>query len=485
MLGMERLEQKQMDEIVLDKHTKLYKRNDKKTDFYYCCVKSYVQKNKVFRSSTKETDLRKATAVAKAKAEEIYRNETFGAVVVEKTFNFIAKQYFAHTLNRLEKGLAKSIEQEYISIIENKFLPFFGDYNFNSITQQIVEEYVASRTTKISRSRQQTEQAAWNALQKYAINNGFSNKHIDFVKVKVSKAKDRLSFSKQEQQVVRQALTKLRNSKSKNKLTNELNELLHDYYYFLLHSAIRVGREFMRVRYSSFEYKSTKHLSKAEQNVFAELDENEYLVCYLKEGETKTSFSRQVIIRTSSGAFENALLRIASRCELSKNIYDKHKSESELKTVEDKRKCLKDLFENCDEYVLRLRSEVGVSRLSDNAQLNRMKRLTRLTAKKFNELLNDIGLYSDKDGNFRSLYSIRHTYASELLEETNSLVLVANQLGNSAVILDKFYNKADSQTKASAFVGMAEELAYKKSSKKENADAIEMLEAMLAKLKSN
>ena len=213
MLGMERLEQKQMDEIVLDKHTKLYKRNDKKTDFYYCCVKSYVQKNKVFRSSTKETDLRKATAVAKAKAEEIYRNETFGAVVVEKTFNFIAKQYFAHTLNRLEKGLAKSIEQEYISIIENKFLPFFGDYNFNSITQQIVEEYVASRTTKISRSRQQTEQAAWNALQKYAINNGFSNKHIDFVKVKVSKAKDRLSFSKQEQQVVRQALTKLRNSK--------------------------------------------------------------------------------------------------------------------------------------------------------------------------------------------------------------------------------------------------------------------------------
>ncbi len=100
------------------------------------------------------------------------------------------------------------------------------------------------------------------------MNNNYSNKQIDFIKVAVSEAKQRLDFTRQQQQTIRRALEKKKSTISKRAKTNELSELLRDYYYLLLHSAIRVGYEFMRVRYTSFEYKSVSELDKSQQQFF-------------------------------------------------------------------------------------------------------------------------------------------------------------------------------------------------------------------------
>jgi hypothetical protein len=135
-----------MKEYKVDDNTKLFKRS--RSNNYYVAVKSYTQKNKYYRLSTKETELRSATAKAKQIALDIYKNETVGAVVVEKTFNFVAKAYIAHTKNRIEKNIATKIEAEYVRIVEDKFCKFFGAYNFNAITQSIIEEYVAQRKNK-------------------------------------------------------------------------------------------------------------------------------------------------------------------------------------------------------------------------------------------------------------------------------------------------------------------------------------------------
>ena len=90
-----------MNELVVDSNTKLYKRS--RSDNYYVAVKSYTQKNKYYRQSTKETELKNAKVKAKEIALNIFRNETVGNVVVEKTFNFVAKQFVLHTQNRFEK----------------------------------------------------------------------------------------------------------------------------------------------------------------------------------------------------------------------------------------------------------------------------------------------------------------------------------------------------------------------------------------------
>ena len=52
-----------MKEKRIDNNTKLYKRD--RSNNYYVAVKSYTQKNKYYRQSTNEAELRKATAVAK------------------------------------------------------------------------------------------------------------------------------------------------------------------------------------------------------------------------------------------------------------------------------------------------------------------------------------------------------------------------------------------------------------------------------------
>ena len=82
------------------------------------------------------------------------------------------------------------------------------------------------------------------------------------------------------------------------------------------------------------------------------------------------------------------------------------------------------------------------------------------------------------------MYSLRHTYATELLEETGNIVLVAEQLGNDAVVLNEFYNKARATTKASAFVGLTQQAKYKGSKNKEKEEVIKELERLLKQLKT-
>ena len=94
-------------------------------------------------------------------------------------------------------------------------------------------------------------------------------------------------------------------------------------------------------------------------------------------------------------------------------------------------------------------------------------------------MLVDIKLHADKQNNTRSLYSLRHTYATELLEETSNGVLVAEQLGNSAVVLDKFYNKAQATSLASAFVGLASDMKFKKTNNKEKKELVEAMKQIL------
>ncbi len=76
---------------------------------------------------------------------DIHRKETVGAIVNEKTFSFIAKQYAIHVQHRIEKGFAKKIEAEYVRCVEDKFVPFFGNYLFTALNQHHVEEYASQR----------------------------------------------------------------------------------------------------------------------------------------------------------------------------------------------------------------------------------------------------------------------------------------------------------------------------------------------------
>jgi integrase len=57
-------------------------------------------------------------------------------------------------------------------------------------------------------------------------------------------------------------------------------------------------------------------------------------------------------------------------------------------------------------------------------------------------LMGDIGLEKDAKGQTRTLYSLRHTYATlELLENGTDIHTLAKQMGNSGAMIERHYSK--------------------------------------------
>ena len=60
----------------------------------------------------------------------------------------------------------------------------------------------------------------------------------------------------------------------------------------------------------------------------------------------------------------------------------------------------------------------------------------------FKRLMRDSSLLKDADGQNRTLYSLRHTYATlELLRASTDIHTLAKQMGNSAAVIERHYSK--------------------------------------------
>jgi len=60
----------------------------------------------------------------------------------------------------------------------------------------------------------------------------------------------------------------------------------------------------------------------------------------------------------------------------------------------------------------------------------------------FRRLLRDAGLLTNSEGHTRTLYSIRHTYATlELLRNSTDIHTLSRQTGNSALMIERHYSK--------------------------------------------
>jgi len=55
--------------------------------------------------------------------------------------------------------------------------------------------------------------------------------------------------------------------------------------------------------------------------------------------------------------------------------------------------------------------------------------------------MRDSGLLKSTDGQNRTLYSLRHTYATQELLAGTDIHTLARQLGNSAQMIEQYYSK--------------------------------------------
>jgi integrase len=79
--------------------------------------------------------------------------------------------------------------------------------------------------------------------------------------------------------------------------------------------------------------------------------------------------------------------------------------------------------------------------------------LTNSLAASFRQFLNETGLLLGADEKPRSLYSLRHTYATFALADGGNIHKLAVQMGTSVGMLEKYYSKVSARLNASEHAG--------------------------------
>lgn len=110
----------------------------------------------------------------------------------------------------------------------------------------------------------------------------------------------------------------------------------------------------------------------------------------------------------------------------------KHAAVDVLKRLHSRQKSLSHInFED----LLKSKNKTNVFAYSNGTQPHDLRGTFRL-------LMKDSGFLKDAQGQNRTLYSLRHTYATlELLEHGTDIHTLAKQMGNSAAMIERHYSK--------------------------------------------
>lgn len=321
-----------------------------------------------------------------------------------------------YAIKKMEEELAsrrgRVVYNDYIAALRKYYIPFFGKFNINQITLQRVDDFESWRLdtmgkTEMSRSTLNTHISAVNRVFQLALDRGWTKKsEIPTFNTSAVKANPRPSFTRAEYLTLTRNLRYwaasgfedvktsnnkfIKNERKPKQTTAEIRELLRDYVLILANTGIRHGTEMTNLKW--------KHLDWYESE-----DGQKYLEITV-DGKTgnRQLIARHVVIRYFK--------RIQSRFpEIA------HLSFDEL------------LKKRVDSYVFRLRSG------SQTEQLN----------KNFEQYLIKLDLlYGTRNDKMkRTLYSLRHFYATRMIQKGISLGIIAKQMGTSVGMLEKFYSK--------------------------------------------
>jgi integrase len=231
--------------------------------------------------------------------------------------------------------------------------------------------------------------AAWSRLQQTAISRGWRSDRIAIPKLSTrgQKSTPRPAFTKDE---VAKLLAFMKAWSKEGRLAaeREIRPLLRDYVEILLYTGMRHGTEGLGIRWNHIEWHTH--------------DGKRYLRIWVS-GKTG---SRWLIAKY--GAVE-PLQRL-------------HQRQPKLAHLS-----FDDLLQSgCRELLFKTTSGYQPHRIDGT----------------FRRLLRDAGLLRDAAGQTRTLYSLRHTYATlELLTNTIDIHTLSKQMGNSAAMIERHYSK--------------------------------------------
>lgn len=324
---------------------------------------------------------------------------------ITKTCTSVARYVIDDLEKQLNAGRGKSVYRDYIKVLNNYFIPFFGKYYITNITQDLISQFDGYREEIIGRrpaiSTLNTHNSAFNRVFMTAYKNGWILKsQLPVISTKGVKSQVRPTFTVAEYREMAKEILKWRDT-GRLKSSRLLRELLSDYVFILSNTGIRHGTEMMNLKW--------KHLD-----------------WYVDEGGKKYL---QITVCGKTG---------------NRQLIARHGTISHLRRIKDRFENLKKLsFDELiasryDEYVVRLRDGTRPKALD----------------KSFDQFLTKSNLlYGSTSEKKRTLYSLRHFYATTQLMQGRNIHSLAKQMGTSVGMIEKHYSKLTPMLMAEEFAG--------------------------------
>ncbi len=345
------------------------------------------------RFSTRKASLENAIAAACDMYDEARYRQKLGLAHRTHTFAQIA----AITLNDLRKQIdvskGKTANHSYVSCIEKYFIPYFAERKLEELTHSDIVEFELWRDRQMSRKPKSSTlnnfTSAWNKVIATAVERGYLSERVPVPKLttKGEKGKTRPAFSQDEIDTLLAFMDTWQN-KGFREVDREIRTLLRDYIEMLLLTGMRHGTEAMGICWRHIEWHTDKGVR--------------YLRIWV-DGKTGGRW-----------------------------LIAKHRAVDVLKRLHARQL---DICEMSFETTLQTRLPQLLFRFSNGYQPPSMNGT-------FKRLMRDAGLLKNAEGQNRTLYSLRHTYATiELLNNKTDIHTLSKQMGNSAAMIERHYSK--------------------------------------------
>ena len=365
----------------------LYRRSDSRIWQY----KFKRESGSWYRASTRKSVLEHAKRVAMDLHDEARYRERLGLAPAHKSFKDIAMVTIEDMQRDLAAGTGKKIYVDYCSVIERYFIPYFGDKYLQNLKHKDIADFEAWRNHRMARtpksSTLMTFASAFSRVHQTAISRGWISDRVPIPTMsrRGAKGEVRPAFSVEE---ISQLRLFMQSWQKQGYLDYDriMRPLLCAYVEFLLLTGMRHGTESMGIEWRHCEW-------------------------YASEGQR---YIRVWVDGKTGGRW----------------LIAKHEAQAVLITLHSLQP---DIADKPIEQVMG-RDTKYLFRRPDGQRPRTFNGM-------FSKLMRESGLRWNHTNQSRTLYSLRHSYATmELLAETDIHTL-ARQMGTSVRMLEAHYSK--------------------------------------------
>lgn len=345
------------------------------------------------RTSTRKASVENAVRVACEMYDEARFRQRLGLTHTTHSFAQIAHETLKELKQQIDLRSGRTSYNDYVICIEKYFLPYFAEMRMEDIQHKDVMDFEMWRNRQMNRmpkaSTLSNFASAWNKLISVAVVRGWLSANAKIPKLTTlgEKSKPRPAFNRSEIDYLLEYM-KTWQTGGVSQVEKQIRPLVRDYVEILLYTGIRHGTEAMNICWNNIEWHTDKD------------------VRYVRIWVNGKTGGRWLIAKHN---VLDALQRL-------------HARQTDINSV---------AFD--DIFVSRIKHKVF--RFSNNYQPPDF-------GGTFRRLMRDCGLLKNAQDETRTLYSLRHTYATlELLENGTDIHTLAKQMGNSAQMIEKHYSK--------------------------------------------